>query len=198
MIEKFSVDDSKNVKKVFLSGFANKFILPTKLDLLEITELMEDNVDIVNNGGIFVDKSKDGQIRGALFLTWQKSPSFFQIKKSSFLKIVRKYGLKKFLVFYETVNIFNTKVKNKQLYLAILVVDKEYRNLRIGHTLLDYAEKYAKEKGFTEIYLHVIGSNRAAAKLYLNSNYKVTKTITSKSLKYINETYMEEMTKIIK
>lgn len=49
---------------------------------------------------------------------------------------------------------------------------KEFRNKKIGLTLLKEAENVAKQKGFKEIFLDVESTNDLAIKLYERLGYK--------------------------
>ena len=69
------------------------------------------------------------------------------------------------------------------VYISDLVVRKKYRNQGIGHNLMKYAEKFAKENSIKEIHLTVLTSNTSALNLYLKKGYKTKMISLIKKLK---------------
>jgi len=64
----------------------------------------------------------------------------------------------------------------KSAYLSSLAVDPNWRRNGIAMQLLHSAETLAKEKGYQQIYLHVINHNQAAQNLYQKANYQLAKS----------------------
>lgn len=59
----------------------------------------------------------------------------------------------------------------KKLYAMDLAVQLEARRLGIGSSLLFAMEKYARNEGYKEIYLHVEVDNESARNLYMKNGY---------------------------
>jgi ribosomal protein S18 acetylase RimI-like enzyme len=52
-------------------------------------------------------------------------------------------------------------------------VDEEYRNNGIGHQILDFIKKYAKENNYTDLKLTVNEENECAIHLYEKVGFRV-------------------------
>lgn len=63
-------------------------------------------------------------------------------------------------------------VDGRPLFIHRLAVDPEWEGMRIGRQLMDEAERFAKEAGFTSIRLDTYGGNLRAMNLYLKRGYK--------------------------
>jgi GNAT superfamily N-acetyltransferase len=64
----------------------------------------------------------------------------------------------------------------KSAYLSSLAVDPNFRRNGIASLLIENAEIIAKEKGYVEMYLHVIKENKPARQLYQKLNYCLSKS----------------------
>ena len=71
----------------------------------------------------------------------------------------------------------------KQLAIDAMCVDENYRGKGIGSSLLEFVEKYAKEKNCTDIYLTVNEENQNAIKVYEKFGMKVKNIAYSKEVK---------------
>lgn len=65
------------------------------------------------------------------------------------------------------INDLDTKIA----YITLFAVHKEYRNKKIGSTLIDYVIKVAKEKQMSELKLEVKKSNNVAMNFYINKGF---------------------------
>ena len=93
-----------------------------------------------------------------------------------------------------TINSFVLIYKNIDYYeLEIIVVDKNYRNQKIGSKLLSYFENNFLSIDDT-IYLEVAENNNIAKKLYLNNNFE----IIGRRKKYYKDIDALIMKKVIK
>ena len=61
----------------------------------------------------------------------------------------------------------------KQLEVAAMGIDKDYRNQKIGTQLLEYIKAYALENGYTDLRLTVNEENANAIHLYEKVGFKV-------------------------
>ncbi|KAI4443525.1 GNAT family N-acetyltransferase [Schaedlerella arabinosiphila] len=59
-----------------------------------------------------------------------------------------------------------------RLYISILHVSEEYRNMEIGTELIRKIESIAKEKGIDGVYLHAEATNNGACKFYEKMGFK--------------------------
>ena len=60
----------------------------------------------------------------------------------------------------------------KQGYIANIAVDKAFEGKGIGGMLMETAEKWAEEKGYALVTLHVFVENERALKLYEKKGYR--------------------------
>lgn len=61
-------------------------------------------------------------------------------------------------------------------YLSNLAVNEDYRRQGIAQNLLLACERIVVEKGYHDLYLHVLDSNYPAKQLYLKAGYRVQST----------------------
>ena len=66
-----------------------------------------------------------------------------------------------------------TTSSSQYLYVSNLAVSPTYRRQGAATELLLACEDYAAKWGFSELYLHVLESNREARRLYLNTGYRL-------------------------
>ena len=71
----------------------------------------------------------------------------------------------------------------KQLFIDAMCVDENYRGQGIGSSLLEFIEKFAKEKNCTDIGLTVNEENKNAMKIYEKFGMKVKNIAYSKEIK---------------
>lgn len=67
-------------------------------------------------------------------------------------------------------------MKPKQLYLSNLAVDPTCRRQGVAQQLLRTCERFAREWGFQDLYLHVMEDNTQAQQLYLKAGYQLCHT----------------------
>ena len=60
---------------------------------------------------------------------------------------------------------------NKNLYVHRLAVDPKFQKKGVGKSLMDFAENYAKTKGFKSIRLDTFSQNKRNNKFYKSRNY---------------------------
>ena len=63
-------------------------------------------------------------------------------------------------------------VEDNFIGLHLLAISPEYQNKGHGKKVIDYCEKYAKDKNYKSIHLDVFSKNKGALKLYKNRGYK--------------------------
>ncbi len=68
-----------------------------------------------------------------------------------------------------------TEVGRGLPYLSNLAVSSKYRRLGAASLLLQASEKFVREWGFEDLYLHVLENNHQARQLYLKFGYRVHK-----------------------
>ncbi len=68
-----------------------------------------------------------------------------------------------------------TEVGRSLPYLSNLAVSSKYRRLGAASQLLQASEKFVREWGFEDLYLHVLENNHQARQLYLKFGYRVHK-----------------------
>ena len=84
----------------------------------------------------------------------------------------------------------------RKLYLADLCVRSDARRRGIGSQLLREAERYAAQRGYSEIYLHVDAHNEIAKRLYSQCGYhqhlycEATKSFTESRLQQSAHAYV--------
>lgn len=62
------------------------------------------------------------------------------------------------------------------LYLDDFCVDKNYRQMKIGTKLIEYATNFAKQNNYNKLKLHVDTNNDVAKKFYNKFNFLPVKT----------------------
>jgi ribosomal protein S18 acetylase RimI-like enzyme len=67
-------------------------------------------------------------------------------------------------------------------FIYDIFVEKEFRGKGVGRTLLEKAESFCREKGYSRILLMVSVSNEVAAKLYGKMGFKIERVYMGKVL----------------
>ena len=100
-------------------------------------------------------------------------PTFFS--KNSIFNDFRQNAFTKYFIYMEKSNIIGV-VNYYDLYdrfeLAYIEVKEEFRNKKIGSTLMDYLIKIGREKGINNITLEVNKENEFAIGLYNKYDFK--------------------------
>lgn len=73
---------------------------------------------------------------------------------------------------------YGWKGKKTYAYISNLAVNKNYRRQGVGSQLLSKCHIIAKDKGFKEVYLHVLASNDSGKQLYLRNGYTIREVET--------------------
>ncbi len=115
-------------------------------------------------------------------------------------RIIKKRGLKTAAIlfqlmgfeFIKRLRIFRlvwmrNKISKNEFYISNIAIDKNYRGMGYGKKLMLYAEKLARESGFSKITLDVENTNTAAIDLYKRIGYvgKSVKRINIKGNKFV-------------
>ena len=68
---------------------------------------------------------------------------------------------------------------------------KEYRGLKAGGHMMDYAIGWCRDRNIKKIHLGVFSSNKGAIKLYLEKGFRVEGSLANNA--YINGSYVDEV-----
>ncbi len=83
---------------------------------------------------------------------------------------------------------------SNRLYISIIHVLNEYRNIHIGEELLSHIEKIAKNKGFTRLFLHTEATNEKMCNFYEKNGFTRERVQYVKSIENgISSSKMEEV-----
>ena len=104
-------------------------------------------------------------------------PTFFS--KNGIFNDFKQNAFTKYFIYMEKSNIIGV-VNYYDLYdrfeLAYIEVSEEYRNKKIGSSLVEYLLKIGEEKKITNITLEVNMNNEFAIKLYEKFDFKIVAT----------------------
>jgi ribosomal protein S18 acetylase RimI-like enzyme len=76
------------------------------------------------------------------------------------------------------------------LKISTLVVVEDFRGMKIGRQMLDFAFKFTKEKGFKNIIVTVSESKPKAVSFFQNSGFETVETCLGKYIEGVNELIM--------
>ena len=104
-------------------------------------------------------------------------------------------GYKKAFVFSKDGNIaglLSIKVNPSKNFLKIstLIVVEEFRGMKIGRQMLDFAIKFTRKEGYKNIIVTVSESKPKVVDFFQYSGFKIIKTCLGKYIKGVNELIM--------
>ena len=122
----------------------------------------------------------DNKLYGYLWLDYKGQNKGKHVFNSNILKIIKRYGLFKCVKGLMLAVVFDYTPVEDELYIESVAVSPESRGMGLGTKFLEYAEKFAMNRGFKNITLHVIEENSRAKKLYERFGFETVSVFYSK------------------
>ncbi|MBN2733700.1 MAG: GNAT family N-acetyltransferase [Methanomicrobiaceae archaeon] len=159
-IRYFREEDLSQANSLLTCAFFSKINSLLDIDLSDAAGLMTETGFFRKKPveGYFV-MEKDGKIAGVMLLKYpgqKKGGDDFRL-----MPVFRRYGIIKALKFLAGVLLLENKAKSGECYIEYIAIGESYRGLGLGSAFLAYAEDFAINKGFSQLTLCVVSSNRA-------------------------------------
>jgi ribosomal protein S18 acetylase RimI-like enzyme len=104
-----------------------------------------------------------------------------KMESEKYSKALDFLGLLRLNFFVKTLinKVLTTKLKDKELYIGNICVDKNFQGRGVGKFLLDNITSYAKKNNCKKIILDVSKENKIAIGLYKKMGFKITRERSS-------------------
>lgn len=176
-VRPFEQKDYHDVVEIIRLSFQSKFSSVTNLPGLELKWLMMDALifDDTPQEGYFV-ATLDGDVVGVVKTTYAHKRKVKKSKSSSFLYLIRKYGLRNVWRIRFADLLLSDKPHPGDYYIEHIAVSESARGHGIGTMLFEKVIEDAQHiAGIRNVTLYVAGTNQGAINLYQRLNFRILK-----------------------